>query len=170
MKTIETQGFFYIDGIPTKGAWIDLDTVTDWDEIKEQLGARLEIKADDIDEVLCADIEGIARHFYFSNCDGFDLKEWAEFKEEINGTHLDIEVIDAYFEHCGTGGVTISMIEDAYAGEYDTWEDFAYDLLESTGDLDQIPESLRSYFDYASFGRDLSYDYFESNGHYFRNC
>jgi antirestriction protein len=32
-----------------------------------------------------------------------------------------------------------------------------------------IPESLRSYFDYEKFSRDLMMDYFESNGHYFRN-
>lgn len=167
---MDNQGFFYIDGIPTKGAWIDLDIVTDWDEIKEELAKSLSIQSDDIDEVLCADVEGLARHFYSSNCDSFDLDAWTEFKDDLKGTHLDAEIIDAYLDNCGIGGVTISNIEEAYAGMYDSWEDFAYELLESTGELNQIPDNLQSYFDYEKFGRDLSYDYFESNNYYFRNC
>jgi antirestriction protein len=167
---MNNQAFFYIDGIPTKGNWIDLDDISEWDEIKEQLATSLEIESGDIDEVLCADVEGLARHFYSSNCDSFDLDEWADFKEQMSGTHLDAEVIDAYLDNCGIGGVSISDIEEAYSGQFDSWEDLAYDLLESTGDINQIPESLRGYFDYEKFGRDLSYDYFESNGHYFRNC
>jgi antirestriction protein len=166
----DTQAFFYVDGIPTKGAWIDLDTITDWDDIKAQLGAHLSIEADSIDEVLCADIEGIARHFYASNCDGFDLSSWLEFKEAMEASHLDVETIDAYLDNVGTyGGVNISDIEDSYYGEFNNWTDFAEHIMEETGDLNQIPESLRYYFDFEAYGRDLAHDFFESNGHFFRN-
>ena len=167
---MNNQAFFYIDGIPTKGNWIDLDDITDWDGVKSELAKSLGLKADDLDEVLCSDIEGLPRHFYASNCDGFSMTEWADFKEQLEATHLDAEVIDAYLDNMGSyGGVDISDIEDAYYGEYDDFTDFAYHLMEDTGDLEQIPESLRGYFDYEKFGRDLSYDFFESNGHFFRN-
>jgi len=169
MNTLGTSAFFYVDGIPTKGAWIDLENVEGWDDVKELLASHLGTDADDIDEVLCADIEGIARHFYASVCDGFDMKGWLEFKEEAQASHLDIEIIDAYLDNVGSGGVSVSTIEDAYYGEFDDFTDFAHHILEECGDLDQIPENLRYYFDFEAYGRDLSYDFFESNGYFFRN-
>jgi antirestriction protein len=33
--------------------------------------------------------------------------------------------------------------------------DFAYQLLEDTGALNDMPENLRNYFDYKAYGRDL---------------
>jgi antirestriction protein len=168
---MNNQAFFYIDGIPTKGAWIDLDDITDWDAVKSELAKSLGLNADDLDEVLCSDIEGLPRHFYASNCDAFSMTEWADFKEQLEATHLDAEVIDAYLDNMGTyGGVDISDIEDAYHGEYDDFTDFAQNLMEESGDLDQIPANLRFYFDFEAYGRDLSFDFFESNGHFFRNC
>ena len=31
--TINAAAFFYIDGVPTKGTWVDLDESTTWDDI-----------------------------------------------------------------------------------------------------------------------------------------
>jgi antirestriction protein len=77
-------------------------------------------------------------------------------------------VISAYFDNCGVA--SLDTVEEAYAGEWRSDEDFATDLLEQCGDLDSIPENLRYYFDYSAYARDLMIsDYFESNGHYFRN-
>ena len=42
-------------------------------------------------------------------------------------------------------------------GEYDSKEDFAYELLESTGSLCGLSDSLKNYFDYQSYARDLEY-------------
>jgi antirestriction protein len=164
-KDTESQAFFYIDGIPTKGLWIDLDEVNGWEDVEEKL---LDLfPSAQIDEILCSDIEGIGLHFYASNCDSFDMDAWIEFKEDFKGSYLDIEVMDAYFKNCGVSSV--ENVEDAYQGEYKDWTDFAYELLEQTGDLQELPENLRYYFDYEKFGRDLSYDYFESEGYFFRN-
>jgi antirestriction protein len=162
----DNQGFFYIDGIPTKGLWIDLDQVGGWEDIQLRLSEAFPSAV--IDEVLCADVEGLAHHFYACSCDSFDLDAWVEFLEEKAGTHLSDEVINAYFENCGAS--SLSDVEEAYAGEHNSDEDFAVDLLEQCGDLDSMAENLRSYFDYEKFARDLMMcDYFESNGHYFRN-
>ena len=170
LSSMDTSGFFYVDGIPTKGCWIDLSEVTSWEDINEQLGAYLDIDPASIDEVLCADIEGIARHFYSSNCDGFSMNAWTDFRDELANSHLDVEVVDAYLKNMGTyGGVNISDIEDAYSGEFDSWEDFAIEMVDACGYLDQMPESIRSYFDYEKFGHDLSFDYFEMDGYFFRN-
>ena len=165
MKEIQASAFFYVDGIPTKGDWVDLRFITEWDEIRDELAKDLGIEADEIDEILCADVDGLARHFYASNCDSFDLDAWVEFRDDLEKSHIDAEVADAYLENCGSGSV--SDIEDAYTGEYKSWSDFAYDMAENCF---SIPEEISHYFDYEKFGNDLSYDYFENNGYFFRNC
>lgn len=159
------QAFFYIDGIPTKGAWFDLDAIEGWANVEQQLADKFNTE---IDEVLCADVEGLAKHFYSSSCDAFSMTEWLEFRESKDSIGLDDEVIDAYMQNHGS--CDLSDILEAYQGEFGSDEDFAADLLDQTGDLNQIPESLRYYFDYEKFARDLMMgDYFAVNGHYFRN-
>lgn len=162
----DNQGFFYIDGIPTKGCWIDLDQVGAWEDVAELLAVAF--PEAEVDEILCADVEGLARHFYASNCDSFDLDGWVDFLEEKAGTHLSDEVISAYFDNCGVS--SLSDVEDSYYGEFNSDEDFAYQLLDDSGALMSVPEDLRHYFDYEKYSRDLMFDFFESDGHYFRNC
>ena len=161
----DNQAFFYIDGIPTKGKWIDLETVGAWEDISLQLSELF--PSSSFDEVLCADVEGLCSHFYASNCDSFDLNAWLEFVEEKQTSGLSDEVISAYFDNCGVS--SLDDVEEAYQGEHNSDEDFATEFLDSTGMLSEMPENLRFYFDYSAFTRDLMYDYFESNGHYFRN-
>ena len=160
----DNQAFFYIDGIPTKGRWVDLDQITSWQDVAELLGAAFPSAI--IDEILCADVEGLAHHFYASSCDSFDMDAWLEFLEEKQSTHLEDAVISAYFDNCGVSD--LSDVEDAYFGEFNSDEDFAWELLESTGDLPK-DSLLANYFDLEKFARDIMFDYFESNGHYFRN-
>lgn len=168
--TMTNQAFFYIDGIPTKGLWVDLDEVEGWESVEEKL---LDLfPSSQIDEILCADIEGIGRHFYASNCDSFSMNEWLEFKESMASTHLDIEIVAAFLECFGKyGDIDISAIEDQYYGQYDSFDDFVYAFVDDTCALEGMPEHLQSYFDYEKYGRDLSYDFSISNdGHVFRSC
>jgi len=59
-------------------------------------------------------------------------------------------------------------IMEAYQGEYASDVDFAAEMLDATGDLDQMPKHLRYYFDYEKYARDLMIDDFvEHNHHYF---
>ena len=59
--------------------------------------------------------------------------------------------------------------QEAYEGQYDSWEEFAEQLVDSLGYLGEMPQHLRNYFDYEKFGRDLQHDYCEYEGFYFRN-
>lgn len=164
LKT-ESQAFFYVDGIPTKGLWIDLDDVNGWEDVESKL--KKVYPEGDLDEILCADIEGIAKHFYYSGCDSFDIKQWIDFKEGLGSIPLDIEVIEAYLSNMHIED--LKHIKDSYCGHFASSEDFAWDLLESTGDWDSIPKHCQPYFDIEKYARDLMYDFWESNGHYFRN-
>ena len=51
----------------------------------------------------------------------------------------------------------VNYINDRYFGEYESLEDYAYQLLEDTGDL-KGNDVLARYFDYEAFTRDLSFD------------
>ncbi|MEJ5102578.1 hypothetical protein [Chryseobacterium sp. MYb328] len=57
-------------------------------------------------------------------------------------------------------------VVDYYMGEYSDNEAFAQYLLEM-----DIPESLPNYIyiDWETTARNLMFDYFESNGHYFKS-
>lgn len=169
IKSIDSSAFFYIDGILTKGCWVDLSAIDGWDSVSAILAEKY--PSADIDEILCADIEGIAKNFYASNCDGFSMTEWLEFKDSLENTHLDIEAIEDYIENNGSSDLDISNIEDCYYGQYDDFDSFVYQFVEDCFILDGLDESLKCYFDYSAYGRDLSYDFFiGSNGHVFRNC
>jgi len=163
-------GFFYIDGIPTKGIWVDLLPVRSWDDIKEQLENAFPDSV--VDEILMADYEGdILKPFYSSSCDGFSMTEWAEFAAELESTHLDMEVIEAYADNASSWeDVTIQNIEDSYFGEYESDRDFAENYAEETGLFFGVSDTVKYYFDYESYWKcELRHYFYESNGHYFRN-
>lgn len=61
----------------------------------------------------------------------------------------------------------ITYDENNYAGQWDTFQEFAEQYLDDVGDLAAIPERLAYYFDYEKYARDLahSYLYDDATGH-----
>jgi len=59
---------------------------------------------------------------------------------------------------------------DNYAGQFRTKKEFAENLLEDTGMIEQLPQWAQQYFDYEYIARDLEWggDYYfiELNGYY----
>jgi antirestriction protein len=49
--------------------------------------------------------------------------------------------------------------EERYAGEWDTFEDYAAELFDDCGYAAEMPEHLAAYFDMRAWARDLAYDY-----------
>jgi antirestriction protein len=165
----DCSAFFYIDGIPTKGIRVELDASTTWEDIAEKI--RTKYPSSDCDEILCADAEGFARHF-LGRYDGFDLKAWAEWMEAADASDLDPEIVALYCDNVGQWDAeTVQLAEENYYGSFYTPEDFAAELIEMCGELQRVPEHLRYYFDYEKYARDLLMgDFFEVQGHYFRNA
>jgi len=58
------------------------------------------------------------------------------------------------------------IIEENYLGCFNDIEDWAIDLLDSTGELDALPARLRCYFDFSAFALDceLSGDIYTVSG------
>ncbi|HBW4829587.1 TPA: antirestriction protein ArdA, partial [Klebsiella pneumoniae] len=69
-----------------------------------------------------------------------------------------------------TGECDYDAFDEAYCGEAESEEDFAYGFVEDHGLLNEVPESLRVYFDYEAYARDLfSSGYVFHEGYVFSN-
>jgi len=114
------------------------------------------------------DFEGFPREFYGESSLSENLWHWLEMDED------DRELVEAFVDCFGeisgkTYDELLETAQDAYAGAFDTDEEFADDYIESTGVLDGVPDNLKNYFDTTRFARDLMYDFSSANGHYFHN-
>lgn len=54
---------------------------------------------------------------------------------------------------------SVSDFEDAYQGEWDSFDDYAAQLAEDIGLTDDWPEEAQRYFDWEAWTRDLKFDY-----------
>ena len=52
-------------------------------------------------------------------------------------------------------GTVEDMIENNYRGEYSSVGDYAHDLYEETGELDEVPNNLRYHIDWESVGAEM---------------
>lgn len=88
-------------------------------------------------------------------------------------TFLDPEVLAAYADNLGLSPDDVDdwkgEAEEAYQGDYTSDEEFARELADALGLIREDAEWPNSYIDWGWAARDLMFDYFESNGHYFRN-
>ena len=58
-----------------------------------------------------------------------------------------------------------------YCGEWHSEEEFAENLIEGLGILDEVPEHLRRFFDIEAYAEELfRYDYDFTDGFVFRVC
>ena len=144
------------------GKWLDLEAYSDKEEF---LKACAELHSDEDDpELMFQNWEGIPDGMV-SECsvspECWDLIEAYSQHDE--------EAVNAYI-YC-FGEWNESDFQNRYRGEFRSWEDMAEELLEETGELDQIPENLRYYFDYEKYANDLRLggDITEHNGYFFWN-
>lgn len=99
-----------------------------------------------------------------------DLNEIAEELENLD--EYEKEVVNAFIENGSDIEEALDRLRD---GNYMVFSncsdmtDVAYQYIEETGLLNDIPEGLRNYFDYEAYGRDMSFEgtfIFTDNG----NC
>lgn len=71
----------------------------------------------------------------------------------------ELEVVSAIMGEGYTLEAALDEYENAIIwSNCNDMTDVAYAYIEETGLLDSCPEPLRNYFDYESFGRDMSFD------------
>jgi antirestriction protein len=137
------------------GAWIAADQ--DPDDIHAE-----------IQSMLAKSREPVAEEWAIHDYEGFHGRCLAEY-ESIE-TVADIANMIAehgplgaeLLAHCDSPEAAREAVNDNYQGAFDSPAHWAEQLLEDSGDLAQIPERLRGYFDFESYARDaeLSGDIF----------
>lgn len=134
--------------VKINGKWYDLEWFDDFEEI-EMIGEIEETK----------DIP-----------DGLDIEtNWDTIQEYLGLSGLDRQIVMAYAE--STDNFDPEEAMEAYAGSYTTGAEFAQSLCEEVGYIPKdLPSWIALHIDWqAVWDAELHYDYFESNGHYFRN-
>lgn len=139
------------------GAWIDANEGTAY--LQQEIAAMLATSPEpDAEEWAIHDHEG------FGSCqlgEGESLdtvSQLARLMDEHGG------IFDAAYAITGTLDAAIELL-DHYAGHHDTEEDFAYDLCESLGLLENLPTIL--HINWTATARTLLIDYHTHHGHYF---
>jgi antirestriction protein len=123
-----------------QGAWLDLTKYADHDEF---IAACLELHKDESDpELMFQDFEGFPKQYYGESGIHEDL--WDEF---LNLDDNQREIMAAYIECTGEAGASFNDAEDKHFGKFESFDDFAFDYVESTGMLANIPDGIARYFD-----------------------
>ena len=95
-----------------------------------------------------------------------------EIEQELGQPSMEalVEYLDNFHIDLSEWRDYLDDFHESFHGWYDSTEEFAERLADDVGILEDMPESLKYYFDYEKFGRDLlNGDYWESNGYYFRS-
>ena len=131
------------------GDWVDVGTVSEME----------------------ADIEKILKSSKEPNAEEWAIHDYSDFPNM--GEHASLEEIEEVGELVDEHGdvflAAISyspedldyakkLVEDGYMGQGNDIEDFAYEYLKDTGQLEEMGEFGARYFDYSAFGRDLAID------------
>lgn len=96
-----------------------------------------------------------------------ETQTMAERFEEENG--LDVEINQAYIDNVGEEYAKADDVAEAYAGQFDSDEEFAQNLAEEIGAIDRNATWPNNCIDWERAGNDIMYDYFSVNNYYFRN-
>jgi len=143
------------------GKWLALDQ---YNNRQEFYSACAELHNDEDDpEFMFQDYEGIPDGF-ISECMVAD-EVW-EMIEAFKGH--DEDAIIAFTEWRGEWSLT--AFEDCYQGKYNSEIDFTYELIDSNGQLNEMPAHLHYYFDYQKYSDELFQgDFHFTDGHVFFN-
>ena len=88
------------------------------------------------------------------------LKKICELAEAYEAQNNDYLKVNGYIEHFGIEA--LSNLEDAFYGEYSSFDDFANNYADETIPELQDGTTIARYFDYESFSQDLGFDFVET--------
>ena len=84
--------------------------------------------------------------------------------------HMDSQTDEFYQELVDYGIESLQQFEDSYQGQHDSGADFAEQLCEDCGYLEEsnLPMFIQSHIDWETvWSNELRFDYFEVDGHFF---
>ena len=133
------------------GEWLDLSTFDSYDDFLEVCRV---IHHDEKDpEFMAQDFENFPREWYtegFMSRDEFNkIHEFAELNE------YEREMVLGYLEAFNEKDAEWQKVQDKCMGEWSSEEDFAQQFADDCCMLENVPDSIKNYFDYSAFARDL---------------
>ena len=132
-----------------RGMWVDLSTFDDYEDFANFCCA---IHADEEDpELMYQDYENMPRSLYHESMgeeEFNNLLKYCELCDEYN-----VSAVEDFLEWYSPED--LDMMNDSYAGVYDSEEDFAREIVNDCYDLDKMMGNLACYFDYEALARDL---------------
>ena len=132
-----------------KGMWVNVST---FDSYEDFINFCKAIHADEEDpEIMCQDGENIPDSLCSESMgeEGFNkIAEYCELCDDYS-----VEAVDDFLEWDSTED--LDRMHDAYAGVYDSKEDFAREIVNDCYDIENMMGDLSYYFDYDSYARDL---------------
>lgn len=157
------------------GKWFDLNDFNDADDLREAItNDVLESKDNPTTVKYGETCEEFAIHD-FEAPKGVDIKEYSDLDElmEMNEILNDDngEIILALKSHVGLDSIEAAKdyYDENHCGEFKSDTDFAFDVAENVMCWN-LSEGIGRYFDAEAFARDLMFEHFEIDGHYFRSA
>ena len=95
---------------------------------------------------------------------GVEVSEYENLESLYEKYNIVKDIIDEYGDLNNISSYEFYFYSDCY-----TMADVAFEYLDQTGGLDEMPEHLRNYFDYESYGRDMEIEgnfYYAGGGLY----
>jgi len=153
-----------------KGEWFDLSDYSDADELFEAF-AQLHSDEDD-PEYMFQDYEAdnVIRSMFSESMCSDDVQKIYDAIDLIEDSYHDIEVIESAVSifSCDIERA-IQYCDEDYNGEHNSDADFAENMANELGYMDNATSWPHNCIDWDYAARELMYDYSEHNGHYFRN-
>ncbi len=150
------------------GKWMDL---SDYSGSEEFYKACKELHADEEDpELMFQDYENIPSGLISESWLSPNVFAVIEAVTKLDDTQQEAFTVWCSFtsNDLATKDINdlIESFQDDYQGEYSSEEDYAYQVVEETM---EVPEGIKTYFDYEKFARDLFIcDYYYDEGYVFR--
>lgn len=147
---------------PLAGAWFDIDSTTEWDEITEQM----ESLGYSGEEYGCADTDHALANCFLTG-ESLDLKALTSCLADIEFHRLDPNAVTAFINCYGEWDVDAFL--DAYQGEAESEAAFTQDLVEECyPEIESLPPFI--HIDWEATARDLFIsDFYMEDGHVFRH-
>ena len=145
------------------GMWVNVSTFDSYEDFKTFCKA---IHADENDpELMYQDFENMSRSLYRESMGEEEFNEILKYCE-LCGDYW-VSAVDDFLEIFSPED--LDRMPDAYAGVYDSEEDFAREMVNDCYDIEKMMGDLAYYFDYEAYARDLFFiDYrFVSHGSVF---
>lgn len=149
------------------GEWFDAGECPQTEEeFNDAIPAHVAIAAQDVnphEELWVFDHENSPVSGEYSPMDAAQYAEWLEGVDNPEALHAWLSNGHEFNED------TADEMNEAYQGEYDSDKDFAEQLAEDLGLINEEASWPYTCIDWEHAARELMYDYWSENGHYFRS-